>query len=131
MRPACKRGFVKAGALQHTLRRADMLRFAAMRGAGKGNLLLSQSKSIGRTGFDQRKRLQRLDGGTRIDRTVRVTDRKNGRPGHVHNGDGAAMATLDQCSSCRFNEYRIGHCLSLPLSRRSKKGRHSSVGKLG
>ena len=89
-----------------------MDRLARMRCAGQRDLRRRQRKAIGGAAFDQRQRLQRLDGGARENRRRDIAERKDVAPSDVADRDGAAMPAFDAAAAQNFNQNRIVHALS-------------------
>ena len=59
------------------VRRRDMAGLAAVRRAGERQFLVAEAEAVGRARFDQRQRLQRLDGRARKDRPLDVAERQH------------------------------------------------------
>ena len=109
MRAAAQRRSVKPRRRQHALDTRDMCRLAAMRGAGERQLLLAEAVTICRTRFQERQRLERLDGGARKYRRRNVADGEHRLAVRVGDSDRAAMPALDQRPAHDFDKDRITH----------------------
>ena len=95
-----------------------MVLASGMRRAGERNLLVAQTQPIGGAALDERQGLQRLDGGARIDRPVRVAKGHNHPAVGIDDRAGPAVGGFDPFSARGLDDHRIGHGL---LSRREDK----------
>src|SRR5690606_30033151 len=73
MRATFQRRLVQASLGQHGASEFDMFALAGMGGAGERQFPVAEAIGVSRTGFHQRKRLDRLDGRARKDGTLGVT----------------------------------------------------------
>ena len=107
MRPASELTLVEPSLGEQRAHRGDVNRVAAMRGAGDGELGLTETERVGGAALDQRNGLQGLDGGARKYRTRHIAERQQEMSISVGDGDGAAMAALDQAPARHLDEDRI------------------------
>ena len=114
MGAAFERTGIEPGGRQHAGGRRDMAGLAAMRRAGKRQFLLAQAVAVRGAGFDQRQRLQRLDGRARKDRPLDVAERQHGSPVGIDDRDGAAVAAFDQPRRARLQPEQDYSFVKLP-----------------
>ncbi len=74
MRAAAQRVGAEPGPLQHRRGEARVPLGASVRAAGKRDLGGTEAEVVGSAAFDQRQRLQRLDGGARIDGALDIAE---------------------------------------------------------
>ena len=106
---ALQRAFVNPGSLQHGGGNGNVIGFAAMRCLRQGQFTLSVAECVGGTAFDQRQRLNRLDGGTRINCFIGIAGRKNRPPVSIVYRYRAAMTAFHSVAAHDFDEDRVGH----------------------
>ena len=116
MRAALQRGFIQSGLGQHGARQFDMLGLAGMGGTGQRQFFLAEAVSIGRAAFDERQRLDRLDGGPREDRPVRIADLYNGPAVGIIDGDRAAMGAFHHRAARHLDHNRIRHPITAQIA---------------
>ena len=95
--------------LKHALRHQHMGRLAAMGGAGERDLARREAERIGRAGFDQRQRLERLDRRARIDRVLDMAGRRQHVARGIDHRKGAAVPAFDRGAAGDFDKDRVGH----------------------
>ena len=104
--------FVKSGGFQHGGGDGDVMRFTAMGSLRQGQLTLAVAERVGCTAFDQWQRLDRLDGGTRINRFINIAGREDGAAVSIEYRYRAAMTAFHAAAACDFDKDGIGHSLS-------------------
>jgi len=109
LRAAFQRAFVKPGGIQHGGGKGDVTGFAAMGCLRQGQFTLAIAEPVGRAAFDQRQRLDRLDGGTRKNRLLDIAECEEGPAVGAKNGNRAAMAAFHAVATHYFDEDGIGH----------------------
>jgi len=111
MRPAGEVIGAQSHACEPTADAAHVIRFAAVGGAGQGQLGVGDGEPLGGAGFDQRQRLQRLDRRTRIDRALDVPPGGDDSPVRADDGGCGAVAAFDGATPRDFDSGRIfgGH----------------------
>ena len=109
MRPAFERRLIETRLAQHRAGKLDMFGFAIVRGAGKREFLIAEAESIGRTAFDQRKRLDHLHSRTWEDRPSDIADLDNRLAARVEYSDRTAMHALDEAAADDFDKHGICH----------------------
>ncbi len=112
LRAAIQRAFVKPGGFQHGSGNGDVIGLTAMGGLRQGQFTLAVAECVGRTTFDQRQCLDRLDGGTRINRFIDIAGREDGPAVSVEYRYRASMTAFHAVATRDFDEDGIGHSLS-------------------
>jgi hypothetical protein len=97
VRAAFERADVEPGLGEHALDHLDVRRLAVVRRAGDRELLVVEVEAIGGAAFDQRDRLQQLDGGARKDRAIDVAERDQALAVGVEDGDRRRDAPTRAC----------------------------------
>ena len=108
VRTALQGADVQPGLVQHRRRGGRVHALAAVRRAGQRQFGIAQAEAVGRARRHQRQRLQHLDGRSREDRSVDVTERGVERAIGIDDGDRAAVEGLDDPAACDFDEDRGG-----------------------
>lgn len=112
LRPASQGAFVKTGGVQHCGGDGNVVWLAAVGRLGQGQFTVTVAEGVGGAAFDQRQRLDRLDGGAGINRLVDIACRAYAPAVGIENGDCAAMAAFHAIAAGDFDEDGIGHSLS-------------------
>jgi hypothetical protein len=89
---------------------------AGMGRASERNFLVADVKGLGRSRFEQRERLDGLEGGTRINRDGYIAKREDDIALRIGQGDGPAMHALHQRAAGQFDKYGIGHANLRPVT---------------
>ena len=85
-----------------------MARLAAVRGAGQGNFRIAKAEGFRGAALYQRNRLQRFDGGTRIDGGGMIAPAFRDLARYIDDRHAAAVAAFDDRAAGDLDENRIG-----------------------
>src|SRR5262249_8020135 len=104
MRAASEIAFLATDAAEPTLDSLDMHWLAAVRRACERQLIRRDREGVGAAGFDESQRLERLEGGARVNRGVDIAPAREDAALGVADRDRAAMGTLDPATARHFDK---------------------------
>ena len=118
VRAAFENGGIATGSSQHAGSHGDMLRFAAVGGAGQCQSLVGELVGVSRTALDQGQRLHRLAGRPRENAGLDIAEREYRLAVAVDGDHHAAMPAFDEIAARNFHQYRVRHdpALKFPSS---------------
>ena len=107
LRAALERVVTEPEPLEPVAREPGVDRLAVVRRARERDVPVVQAEALDGTGFDERDRLQELDGAPREDRALHVAQAQHRAPRGVDDGDRAAVAALDRVAAPAVDEDRV------------------------